>query len=144
MDDAALAYQAENGAIFARVSPEQKKRVILALKRRGHVVGYMGDGINDAPSLHAADVGISAVPQQSRASRVEHSADNTLSERLVVLCDDSDSALLTSCCVINCIDWQYRFPLDRRVTEAHHCLCLACLDSSAPSAPLGSITPLGA
>ena len=59
MDDAALAYQAENGAIFARVSPEQKNRVIMALKSRGHVVGFMGDGINDAPSLHAADVGIS-------------------------------------------------------------------------------------
>jgi Mg2+-importing ATPase len=61
MDDAALAYQAENGAIFARVSPEQKNRVILALKSRGHVVGYMGDGINDAPSLHTADVGISVM-----------------------------------------------------------------------------------
>jgi Mg2+-importing ATPase len=61
MDDAALAYQAGNGAIFARVSPEQKNRVILALKARGHVVGYMGDGINDAPSLHTADVGISVM-----------------------------------------------------------------------------------
>ena len=61
MDDAALAYQAENGAIFARVSPEQKNRVILALKARGHVVGYIGDGINDAPSLHTADVGISVM-----------------------------------------------------------------------------------
>lgn len=59
MDDAALAYQAENGAIFARVSPEQKNRVILSLKSRGHVVGFVGDGINDAPSLHTADVGIS-------------------------------------------------------------------------------------
>jgi Mg2+-importing ATPase len=61
MDDAALAYQAENGAIFARVSPEQKNRVILGLKARGHVVGYIGDGINDAPSLHTADVGISVM-----------------------------------------------------------------------------------
>ena len=61
MDDPALAYQAENGAIFARVSPEQKNRVILALKARGHVVGYIGDGINDAPSLHTADVGISVM-----------------------------------------------------------------------------------
>jgi Mg2+-importing ATPase len=61
MDDAALAYQAEHGAIFARVSPEQKNRVILALKARGHVVGYIGDGINDAPSLHTADVGISVM-----------------------------------------------------------------------------------
>ena len=61
MDDPALAVQAERGAIFARVSPEQKNRVILALKARGHVVGYLGDGINDAPSLHTADVGISVV-----------------------------------------------------------------------------------
>jgi Mg2+-importing ATPase len=49
----------ERVAIFARVSPAQKHRIILALKRRRHVVGYIGDGINDAPSLHAADVGIS-------------------------------------------------------------------------------------
>jgi len=61
MDDAALAHQAENGAIFARMSPEQKNRVILALKLRRHVVGYIGDGINDAPSLHTADVGISVM-----------------------------------------------------------------------------------
>ena len=61
MADAALVYQAEHGAIFARVSPEQKNRVITVLKARGHAVGYMGDGINDAPSLHAADIGISVV-----------------------------------------------------------------------------------
>jgi P-type Mg2+ transporter len=61
VDDAALAYQAENGVIFARMSPEQKNRVILALQARGHVVGYIGDGINDAPSLHTADVGISVM-----------------------------------------------------------------------------------
>jgi Mg2+-importing ATPase len=61
MDNAALAFQAENGAIFARVSPEQKNRVIVALKARGHVVAYGGDGINDAPSLHTADVGISVM-----------------------------------------------------------------------------------
>ena len=61
MDDAALAVQAEKSAIFARVSPAQKNRVILALKARGHVVGFLGDGINDAPSLHTADVGISVM-----------------------------------------------------------------------------------
>src|SRR5579862_7135684 len=59
MSDTALAHMAEETTIFARVSPMQKLRIILALKHRGHVVGYMGDGINDAPSLHAADVGIS-------------------------------------------------------------------------------------
>ncbi len=59
MSDTALGHVAEEATIFARVSPMQKLRIILALKHRGHVVGYMGDGINDAPSLHAADVGIS-------------------------------------------------------------------------------------
>lgn len=57
--DAALGHVAEQADVFARVSPAQKNRVILALKRHGHVVGFLGDGINDAPSLHAADVGIS-------------------------------------------------------------------------------------
>lgn len=61
MEDSALAYAAEQAAIFARVSPEQKVRVILALKARGKVVGFLGDGINDAPSLHSADIGISVV-----------------------------------------------------------------------------------
>ncbi len=59
MSDSALAAMAEKTIVFARVSPMQKHRIILALKGRGHVVGYMGDGINDAPSLRAADVGIS-------------------------------------------------------------------------------------
>jgi Mg2+-importing ATPase len=59
MDDQALAVQAEAANLFCRVTPAQKNRVILALRRRGHVVGYLGDGINDAPALHSADVGIS-------------------------------------------------------------------------------------
>lgn len=58
-NDTALQHIAEDTTVFARVSPMQKHRIIHALKQRGHVVGYMGDGINDAPSLHAADVGIS-------------------------------------------------------------------------------------
>ena len=57
--DTALQHLAEEATVFARVSPMQKHRIIHALKLRGHVVGYMGDGINDAPSLRAADVGIS-------------------------------------------------------------------------------------
>jgi P-type Mg2+ transporter len=57
--DEALWHAVEQTTIFAGVDPNQKERVILALKKRGHVVGYMGDGINDAPSLHTADVGIS-------------------------------------------------------------------------------------
>jgi Mg2+-importing ATPase len=59
MTDTALGAVAERTTVFARTSPAQKTRILLALKRRGHVVGYIGDGINDAPSLHAADVGIS-------------------------------------------------------------------------------------
>jgi Mg2+-importing ATPase len=59
MSDSALAHAAEETNVFARVSPAQKNRILLSLKHRGHVVGFLGDGINDAPSLHAADVGIS-------------------------------------------------------------------------------------
>ncbi len=59
MRDEALWHAVENNTIFAEVDPNQKERIILALKKRGHVVGYMGDGVNDAPSLHSADVGIS-------------------------------------------------------------------------------------
>jgi len=55
----ALGHLAERTTVFARVSPAQKDRIILALKARRHVVGFLGDGVNDAPSLHAADVGIS-------------------------------------------------------------------------------------
>lgn len=59
LSDDALGAVAERTTVFARVSPEQKNRIIHVLKQRGHVVGFLGDGINDAPSLRAADVGIS-------------------------------------------------------------------------------------
>ncbi|NNB87878.1 magnesium-translocating P-type ATPase [Corallococcus exiguus] len=59
LDDPGLRARAEDTTIFARVSPSQKSRILRALRQRGHVVGYLGDGINDAPSLHEADVGIS-------------------------------------------------------------------------------------
>jgi Mg2+-importing ATPase len=59
MTDSALAAMAEQTTVFARVSPAQKNRIILALKSRNHVVGFLGDGINDAPSIHTADVGVS-------------------------------------------------------------------------------------
>jgi len=59
MTDPALDHVVEQTHVFARLSPAQKNRVVLALKRRSHVVGYLGDGINDAPALHSADVGIS-------------------------------------------------------------------------------------
>jgi Mg2+-importing ATPase len=59
LPDEALWHLAERTDLFAEVDPNQKERIILALKRTGHVVGFLGDGINDAPALHAADVGIS-------------------------------------------------------------------------------------
>ncbi len=59
LDDLALGARAESVNIFCRVTPQQKNRIIRALKLRGHTVGYLGDGINDAPSLHSADIGIS-------------------------------------------------------------------------------------
>ena len=59
MDDIALAVRVRDANIMCRVTPAQKNRIILALKSQGHTVGYLGDGINDAPSLHSADVGIS-------------------------------------------------------------------------------------
>src|SRR5271166_921482 len=68
MTDPALAHDVEETHIFARISPVQKNRILLALKHNGHAVGFMGDGINDAPSLHAADVGIS-VPSAADVAR---------------------------------------------------------------------------
>ena len=59
MGDGALMHQAARTTVFAEVDPNQKERIILALQKTGHVVGYMGDGINDALALHTADVGIS-------------------------------------------------------------------------------------
>jgi len=59
MSDPALHAQVERANLFCRVTPAQKTRIIEALRARGHVVGFLGDGINDAPALHAANVGIS-------------------------------------------------------------------------------------
>ena len=59
LSDEALMYQVQLTNVFAEVEPNQKERIIIALKKAGNVVGYMGDGINDASALHAADVGIS-------------------------------------------------------------------------------------
>jgi Mg2+-importing ATPase len=57
--DEALWQAVEGANLFCEVDPNQKERIIMAAQKTGHVVGYMGDGINDAPALHAADVGIS-------------------------------------------------------------------------------------
>ncbi|HCF58063.1 MAG TPA: magnesium-translocating P-type ATPase, partial [Myxococcales bacterium] len=78
LDDQALLARVEEVDLFCRLSPNQKTRVILALKKRGHVVGYLGDGINDAPSLHAADVGLSV---GSAADVAKEAADVILLEQ---------------------------------------------------------------
>jgi len=59
LSDAGLAAKVERVDLFARVDPDQKKRIIDALRLRGHVTGFLGDGINDAPAIHAAHVGLS-------------------------------------------------------------------------------------
>ncbi|MFB7881918.1 magnesium-translocating P-type ATPase [Brevundimonas diminuta] len=59
LKDEALWVQVERTPLFAEVDPQQKERIVHALQRRGHSVGYLGDGINDAPALSAADVGVS-------------------------------------------------------------------------------------
>ncbi|HUW76954.1 MAG TPA: magnesium-translocating P-type ATPase, partial [Gallionella sp.] len=59
MGDTALAVRVREANLFCRVTPAQKNRIILSLKTQGHTVGYLGDGVNDAPSLRSADVGIS-------------------------------------------------------------------------------------
>jgi len=59
LPDEALWHVAPRTSLFAEIDPQQKERIVRALQRTGHSVGYLGDGINDAPALHAADVGIS-------------------------------------------------------------------------------------
>ncbi|MBP9842090.1 MAG: magnesium-translocating P-type ATPase [Simkaniaceae bacterium] len=56
MSDSVLSYQVDNKMIFAEIEPHQKELIILSLRQRGHVVGYLGDGINDVTALHVADV----------------------------------------------------------------------------------------
>src|SRR5229473_1889853 len=83
MSDPELADAAEKATLFARLSPAHKERVIRALRGKGHVVGFMGDGINDAPALRAADVGISV---DTATDIAKESADLILLEKdLMVL-----------------------------------------------------------
>ena len=83
MSDAELAEGAESVALFARLSPAHKERVIRLLRGKGHVVGFMGDGINDAPALRSADVGISV---DTATDIAKESADLILLEKdLMVL-----------------------------------------------------------
>ncbi len=85
MNDQQLAEAAEGASIFARLSPAHKRRVILALKSRGHVVGYLGDGINDAPALRAADVGISV---DTAVDIAREAADIILLEKSLMVLED--------------------------------------------------------
>ncbi|HEX2730107.1 MAG TPA: magnesium-translocating P-type ATPase, partial [Polyangiaceae bacterium] len=86
LDDQALLARVETTDLFCRLNPAQKNRVILAFKKRGHVVGYLGDGINDAPSLHSADVGVSV---DSAVDVAKAAADIILLERELSVLKDA-------------------------------------------------------
>lgn len=85
MDDERLAEFAGAATIFAKLSPPQKARVIAALRARGNVVGYLGDGINDGPALKAADVGISV---DTAVDIARDSADIILLEKSLAILND--------------------------------------------------------
>lgn len=82
MSDAELAEQSLRTTLFARVSPAHKQRIIRAIQSRQHTVGFMGDGINDAPALRAADVGISV---DSAVDIAKESADLILLEKSLLV-----------------------------------------------------------
>ena len=85
LNDTQLGDLAEKNNIFARLSPSQKESIIIALQKRGHVVGYMGDGINDAPSMRVADVGISV---DTAVDVAKESADIILLEKSLLVLED--------------------------------------------------------
>ena len=85
MTDDQLGEAAERTTLFARVSPAHKQRIIRALQSRKHIVGFMGDGINDAPGLHAADVGISV---DTAVDIAKASADMILLEKSLLVLDE--------------------------------------------------------
>ncbi|RKH47498.1 HAD family hydrolase [Corallococcus sicarius] len=78
LSDEALWHQAERAELFVEVDPTQKERIILALKKQGHVVGFLGDGVNDAPAMHAADASLCV---QQAADVAREAADFVLLER---------------------------------------------------------------
>ncbi|HLN33218.1 MAG TPA: magnesium-translocating P-type ATPase [Gemmataceae bacterium] len=84
MSDAELAEAADQMVLFARMSPVHKQRTIKALQSKGHVVGFLGDGINDAPALRAADVGISV---DTAVDIAKESADAILLEKSLMVLD---------------------------------------------------------
>lgn len=85
MNDEQLAGAVEQMDVFARLSPAHKKRIVQALQKRGHVVGFMGDGINDAPALRAADVGISV---DNAVDIAKESADMILLEKNLMVLEE--------------------------------------------------------
>jgi P-type Mg2+ transporter len=85
MDDETLAMRAPGITVFAKLSPSQKARVVSALRRCGHVVGYLGDGINDGPALKAGDVGISV---DTATDIARESADIILLEKSLAVLND--------------------------------------------------------
>jgi Mg2+-importing ATPase len=85
MSDAQLADEAEKVTLFARLSPAHKQRIIKALQGKGHAVGFLGDGINDAPALRAADVGISV---DSAVDIAKESADVILLEKSLMVLEE--------------------------------------------------------
>jgi Mg2+-importing ATPase len=85
LPDAEFAKLVEEANVFAKLSPAQKEKVIQTLRMAGHVVGYMGDGINDSPSLRAADVGISV---DSAADVAKEAADIVLLEKSLLVLED--------------------------------------------------------
>ena len=85
MTDEELAYEAENTTIFAKLSPLQKARVINVLQDRGHTVGYLGDGINDAAALRESDIGISV---DNAVDIAKESADIILLEKSLMVLEE--------------------------------------------------------
>jgi len=85
MMDAALAEAVEHATLFARLSPAYKQRVIRALRSKGHVVGFLGDGINDSPALHVADVSMSV---DSAVDIAKEAADIILLEKSLMVLDE--------------------------------------------------------
>jgi len=85
MTDAALADAAGDTVLFARLSPAHKQRIIKALQSKGHVVGFLGDGINDAPALRAADVGVSV---DTAVDIAKESADAILLEKSLMVLEE--------------------------------------------------------
>jgi len=84
MDDTALAKAVEQHQVFAKLAPLHKERIVRSLRAQGHVVGFMGDGINDAPALRAADIGISV---DSAVDIAKEAADIILLEKSLMVLD---------------------------------------------------------